>query len=412
MKTGSFRVALPAAFLVAGLWAGTALAAGDQADLISFDSGRADTARAIEEVLREGDPWQQLDWTFTLRPSLLYRRYLDERGGELLSPRLSATLQVRFGEKPLDTVRRAAKLERALRTHERLGRLEVRNALLAHAELLLAQDGLEASAAALADLGPDSTALEREAASLAHARARSAHGNAQREAAAHGFTGRAVYAPLRFRRAEPVPVSGLSAFRLQELAVAEAELRLLEASGAGMVKDFRLGFGYRTPGTELDVETGLLAGRPGLRVGTVHPGGRERFEFRLSAELAVSDTVTRLPQLEEALLLEQEELQHLAGSLRALAELALEDLDLAEGDLAYAEAELAAAQEELDKAQERLEAVPADASARELASLQTAAERGAREVGRLTTRLHRAWMAYVRRHHDLLEAVEGAWAWR
>src|SRR5690625_61979 len=96
---------------------------------LEFASGQPETARAVEQAIRAGDPWELLDWTFTLRPSILYRHYLDERGGDLLSPRLSTTLQVRFGERPLDTVRRAVRLERALRAHDRAVRLETRNAL-------------------------------------------------------------------------------------------------------------------------------------------------------------------------------------------------------------------------------------------------------------------------------------------
>ncbi|HLR47117.1 MAG TPA: hypothetical protein VK092_08150, partial [Deinococcales bacterium] len=284
MKTGVSRVrALPAAVLFALAAAVPAFAAQDQAELLSFSSGREVTLRAVEQALREADPREQLDWTFTVRPSLLHRRYLDERGGELVRPRVSATLQIRFGEKPLDAVRREARLERALRAHDRAGRLEVRSALLAHAELLLAQDAFRTAREALDDLPADASALERTSKELTLNKAEAALSSARREAAGYGVSGEAVWRSLRFA-APPVPdIAELSAHRLQELAVAEAEVRLLQAGGAGIVKDFRLGLGWRTDSTELDLETGLMAGRPGLRLGSIHPGGRERLEFRLSA---------------------------------------------------------------------------------------------------------------------------------
>src|SRR5690625_887027 len=229
MKTGSVRaVLLPAALLSALFLSGPVRAAGDQGDLIGFDSGREATWRAVEQAVREAEPLEQLDCTFTLRPSVLYRRYLDERGGDLTNPRLSATLQVRFGEKPLDAVRRAARLERALRAHDRAGRLQVRDAFLAHAELLLAQEAAEAASEALAALAPDAEQLERHSADISHSRARTGLERARSAAANFDFHGDATYAPLRFASPELPPAAGLSAWRLQELNVREAEVRLHE----------------------------------------------------------------------------------------------------------------------------------------------------------------------------------------
>ena len=252
------------------------------AQALAFDSGQPITARALEQAVREGDPWEQLDWTFTLRPSLLYRQYLDERGGDDLSPRLSSTLQVRFSETPLQAVQRAGRLERALRAHDRAKRLEKRDALLAFAELLLAQDAFTLAAASLNNLAPDASQLERQGAELA-LRIEEAGLNAARLAAAKfGMYGTAQYHPIRFVVPAAPRVRNLSDYRAQELVLAEAETRYLAAGGAGVLRDFRLGVGYRTDGMEVDFEAGLMAGRPGLRLGTIHPGGRARMDVRVS----------------------------------------------------------------------------------------------------------------------------------
>lgn len=379
---------------------------------LAFDSGQPDTARALEAVIKEGDPWEQLDWTFTLRPSVLYRTYLDERGGEMFSPRLSTTLQIRFGERPLDTVRRAARLERALRAHDRARRLESRNALLAFAELLLAQDAYMAAARALRDLAGDATAAQRQAAELAFRTEDADLQAARRDAADYGMRGVAQYESLRFSVPAAPLVTELSAYRLQQLALAEAETRFLEAGGAGMVRDFRLGLGYRTEGFEVDLETGYMAGRPGLRLGTIHPGGRARMEVRVSAEIAIGDSIFELPRLQENVELAQAELDRLADELWAGWLVASLDASLAEENLDVEEAFLAEARVALQEALDALALLSDDADDRELTRHQTAVERAEREVQRLTTRMYRAWITYVRRHHDMLEAAEAEWAVR
>lgn len=376
---------------------------------LAFDSGQPETARALQQAISEGDPWQQLDWTFTMRPSVLYRQYLDERGGDLFSPRLSTTLQVRFGERPLDTVRRAIRLERALRAHDRARRLETRNALLAFAELVLAQDAHTAAVSALAALAPDVSPANRQSAELEVRTKEAALESARRDATLFGLSGLAAFEALRFKLPDAPRISQLSAYRLQELALAEAETRFLEAGGAGVLRDFRLGIGYRTSGIDLDLETGLLAGRPGLRLGTIHPGGRARMEVRVSAELAIGDSLADLPVLQEDVELAAEELSRLSEQLWADWLVALRDAELAEEALAVEEAFLVEAQAALTEATEALLLLPADAEEREVTRFTTAVERAGREVQRLTTRVHRAWITYVRRHHDLLEAGEGGW---
>ena len=379
------------------------------ADALAFDSGQPATARALEQAIREGDPWEQLDWTFTLRPSVLYRRYLDERGGTAFNPRLSSTLQVRFGETPLETVRRAARLERALRAHDRAARLEKRDALLAFAELLIAQDAYRVAARQLNALSPAAPPLERQAAELGYRTELADLEAARRTATGFGLHGVAEYQPLRFGIPEAPRVSDLSDYRAQELVLAEAETRFLAAGGAGVLRDFRIGVGYRTDGVEVDLETGLMAGRPGLRLGTIHPGGRARMDVRVSAELAIGDSLRELPHLQAEVETARSELDYLADALWAGWLAASLDAELAEDTLDYEEDLLEEARELLATAAADLAELPADADGRDRTRLETAVQRAGREMERLTTRVQRAWLTYVRRHHDMLEAAGSAW---
>lgn len=382
------------------------------AEALGFDSGLAVTTRTLEQAVREGDPWEQLSWTFTLRPSVLYRQYLDERGGTTFNPRLSSTLQVRFGETPIETVRRAGRLERALRAHDRAGRLEKRDALLAFAELLLAQDAHRLAERELSTLSPDATDLERQSAELNYRIELADLQAARRDAASYGLSGTASYEPLRFAMPAPPRVSELSAYRLQELVLAEAETRYVGAGGAGVLRDFRIGVGYRTGGVQVDLETGLMAGRPGLRLGTIHPGGRARMDVRVSAEIAISDSVRELPHLQENVEIAREDLEYLADELWATWVAAELDAELAGSTLDYEEASLQEAELALLAVTAELAELPADAEDRERTRLETALGRADREAQRFSTRVYRAWMTYVRRHHDALEAAEAAWSIR
>ncbi len=386
--------------------------AGSQRGLLDFDSGRALTALAVEQAIREGDPWEQLSWTFTLRPSVLYRRYLDERGGELLNPRLSATLQLRFGEKPLDTIRRAVKLERALNSHDRAGRLEVRDALLAHAELLLAQDAARTADLALDALTEDAPPLERQAAELAARTEKADLAAARNLAASFGFHGVAVLEPLRFSLPVAPDFAGHSAVRLQQLAVAEAEARYVAAGAAGLLRDFRLGAGIRGEGLDFDLEAGLMAGRPGVRIATIHPGGRARMEIRVSAEIAIGDSLRELPYLAAEVERTQAELEQLVVQLRADWLVAMEAASLAGAELDLSEAELGEASTTRAELLAAHEALPETTTEEEAGRLLPGIERAGREVQRLQTRVYRAWITYVRRHYDLLEASQGSWAWQ
>jgi|GEM_PF-4911624 len=415
MKTGSTAPAasnrwLPGIVLIAVLMsAASAMAQSSPAAAVRSQPESAATLRAVEDALSEGDPWEQLEWTFTVRPSLLYRRYLDDRGGELFSPRVSTTLQVRFGERPLQSLRRALRLERALRAHDRALRLEVRSALLAHAELLLAQDAFAAAEAAVAALPADADELTVQAAQLSAAQASLALDRARSVALGYGLEETAIFEPLRFRLPEAPDPHDLSLYRQQELAVAEAELNYLEAGPQGALSDLRLGVGWRTEAADLDLEAGLMAGRPGLRLGTVHPGGRARLELRVSATLALDDQLRQLPRLAQEVTLAQTELEELARQLLADWQAASEDAHFAEAELELAERQLAEAAQLLLTAQQELAEADPELDERALNNLQTAVTRAERELQRLRTRVYRAWITYVRRHHDLLEAAEADW---
>lgn len=409
------RQGLMPTILATALLIGTAGAEGtslDPAEAFAFDSGQPVTARALEQALRDGNPWEQLDWTFTLRPSVLYRQYLDERGGTTFNPRLSSTLQVRFGESPLDAVRRAGRLERALRAHDRARRLETRNALLAFGELLIAQDSYYAASLALQELPPEATGRERQSVELDYRIERADLDAARLDAASYGMHGTAVYRSLRFQVPPAPSISDLSDYRLQELVLAEAETRLLAAGGSGVLKDLRLGVGYRTDGVEVSLETGYMSGRPGLRLGTIHPGGRARMDLRVSAELAIGDGLRELPRLREDVEIASSDLEYLDEEMWAEWLAASLDAELAEETLDYEEAILQEEKLALETARADLASLPHDAEERDRARLQTAVFRAEREVLRLTTRVNRAWIAHIRRHHDMLEAAGALWAIR
>lgn len=391
--------------------------AGSQATALDWRGPALEaTASAIDEVIREGDPWELLDWTLTIRPSLLYRQYLEGNPDIVVNPRVSAILQVRFGEKPLDAVRRAIKLERALAAHDQALRRGICDALLAHADLLLAQQA-HATALAAVETAVFTDGAASPAQDLALRQAEHALTEARVTAASLGLPADAHYEPLRFVVPGPPDVTELSAWRVQQLRVAEAEARAMQAGGASMLRDFRLGTAWRNRAIDLDLEAGLLAGRPGFRFGAVQPGGRERFEVRLSAEIVFSDDLADAPQLRQAVLAEREELAALAERLLAQEISTRIEAGFAEEELALAEADLAealAAHLEL-VVLFNTATLPGNTeplSERELTRLEADLARAEREVARLQTRVYRAWITYVRRTFDHLEAAGAAWEWR
>ncbi len=408
--TGKLGALLGVFLLLPGL-AASAQPVTDQSAALDFRSeALSESAAGIDAIIREGDPWELLDWSVTVRPSLLYREYLEGRRDQVLNPRVSAIMQVRFGERPLATAQRAIKLERAIAAHAVSEKRGVRDALLAHAELLLAQDAFAAAQDASAALDaaelagregivPELLALERAAWGLEQA---------QSAALAHGLADEATYASIRF--AIPgIELPEHPDVRMQQLRAAEAEARLLQAGPASALRDFRLGGSWRNENLDVDLETGLMAGRPGFRFALINPGGRARLEFRLSAEF-VFGSGTDGAALQADLAAALEEVQAVADALVDAARIAQVDAGFAEDELTLAEQELAAAQAHLVQVTAALAAADGEAlDVRDLTRLETDVTRAEREVNRLTTRVYRAWITYVRRTYDLIIATGGGW---
>lgn len=381
MKTVRYRGAA-ALLLLASLSFAQPEADTSQRPLLDFrPAGLEASSAAIHTLISQGDPLSLMDWSLTVRPSLLYREYLEGRRDLQLNHRVSAILQVRFGERPLDTAQRAVRLERAIAAHETAIIRGVRDALLSHADLLLAQGAFQAASG-----GPDLAFRQAE------------HALQQAQAAAGSDS--ATYESLRFVF-PALDVSTHPDYRLQRLRVGEAEARLLQAGPASILRDLRLGGAWRNRGLDVDLETGLLAGRPGVRLAAVTPGGRDRIEVRLSAEF-VFESGDRTAQLHADLEAALAEVEAVAASLLQQAELALVDAGFAEEELGLAEDELAAARDVLTELQVQ----------QAMVDPETDLSRAEREVARLQTRMYRAWITYVRRVADLLAATGGSWEWR
>jgi hypothetical protein len=374
-------------FLLAGPPVQAHLQAGNtQRQALAFEApALEETRRTIERLLHESGPEQQLDWSVRLRPSLLYREYLEGRPDVLISPRAGLIVQLRFGEKPLASVRHLIRLERAFAAHVRAGQAGIRSALLAHGELLLQQDSEEAARQALELLqqggGTDETAtLRLAAAELALQQAQHALGQARAAALRHGLGSEARYESLRFVLPEPDSVAPdeTPAGRILQLQLQEAETILLQTASLDPLNDLRVGAGYRNEGLDLDLEGGLLAGRPGLRFAATAPGGRERFEVRVSLELLLDQKLAGLKGLgediaaaEAALLRFPQEFLEDVRAAHAAALFAAEALRLAEAELALADTD--------------------------------------RAVAQLRTRTWRAWLTYVRRTAELLDLTGADW---
>jgi hypothetical protein len=366
------------------------LSGTSQRQALAFEAATVETTRqVIDGLLREFEPAQQFDWSVRLRPSVLYREYLDGRPDVLVSPRAGLIVQLRFGEQPVASVRRLIRLERAFAAHARAGRMGIRSALLAHGELLLQQDAAAKALAALelleqGDADDSETGrLRLAAAELAWRQASHALEQARTDALAHGLASGASYESLRFvlPPADSPAAEDTSGWRILQLQAAEARALVQQATTRDPLNDLRVGAGYRTSGLDLDLEGGLLAGRPGLRFAATTPGGRERFEVRASLELLLDQKVAGIAGLqaavadaEAALLAYPREFRLGVEAARAEALFAAEALQLVETELALADSERAAAQ--------------------------------------LRVRKWRAWLTYVRRTADLLEVTGADWQWQ
>jgi hypothetical protein len=362
-------------------------AVSSQRQALAFeDPALLATRQVIDTLLHELEPGQQLDWSVRLRPSVLYREYLDGRPDVLVSPRAGVIIYLRYGEKPVAAVRQQLRLERAFAAHERAARLGIRSALLAHAELLLHQDAAENARLALdalpqpGDPADAAASLRLAAGELALQQAVHALALARTGAREHGLMAAADYEPLRFVLPDYATVAAedTPAWRILQLQVAEAEALLLQATSIDPLADLRIGIGYRNQQVELDLEGGMLGTRPGLRFAATAPGGRERFEVRMSTEILVDQKIGELRDLE----------QDLANAQAALARFGQ--------DFAT---ELSTARQEALFAAEALRLTEA-----ELALAATP-----RAVSQSRTRVWRAWITYVRRVADLLEVTGGDW---
>lgn len=382
-------VALTVILAMAGSGPAAAQPLASQEQALAFRSPALPVLQQdIDALLAEIAPLHPVDWSLRVRPSVLYREYLEGKPDVSVTPRASVILQLRFSEKPVATVRRLLKLERAFAAHARAERNGVRSALLAHGELLLQQQATETAEASLADLRTAAglsagVQLQLDSATLAQRQAQHALGLAQADAQEHGLASEAVYASLRFRlpAATGLEPASTSAGRILELKVLEAEALLEQAGKLDFLSDLRIGTSYRTASADLDLEGGWLAGRPGLRLALTAPGGRERFEVRASVELIVDQKTSGLSNLKEGLADAQAELQRHPQQF---------------------EREAAAA---------RAEAVFAEESLR-LAEIAFSLAETERQQAQLSTRMWRAWLTYVRRTAELLELMEADWELR
>jgi hypothetical protein len=381
----------------------------------------ATARRKVERLEEELGPWRQLDYSARLRPLLRYRDYPgDGKTGDLLG-RFGVSASVALAPAPATRVRALQELERARQTLRLLSLHGLEDALLAHAYLLLAQERddkarrelLQARSLLREELsrhegGPApalteplelrTTRLAERKAALEHRSAQADLANAREQARKFGLAAEASYRRLRFVLAgERAGPAATHAHRMAVLELLEAEAELMEAEMAPL-DDLRLRAAYRGRGAELDVQGGMVNGRPGATLGLNVPGGPERWEFQLSAELVLDDRWSDLPRLEEEVTAAREEVASFEERFRlelersaALAAMAEEALDLAEEEVALKEEALA---ELLETSGSRP---------------QRGLVKAERDLSSARVRLYRAWIAYIRKAADLMELSGAHW---
>ena len=324
-------------------------------------------------------------------PLIRFRDYPRDGDAGEWSERLGISASIDFGE-PADGIARLRQGLEQARRRVFLAELDgVSSALLAHGNLLVAQlDAREASAElteARADLSaalqePVAAAavevfrFEVREAELEHREALQELQEARSEARAHGLEGEAVYERLRFvLPTGSVQPRRMHEYRMLELELLEARAELV-AARRGNLDDLRLRTGYRTRSAAVDLEGGLLNGAPGVLIGIDMPGGVERWEVEVSAQIVLADDSREVERLGMAVEQVQAELeafperfQEELGRALTWAQLTEEGLDLAERELEL-----------------RGESARDD--------------------------LHRAWLAYLRSVADVLELTGEAWTVR
>lgn len=348
-------------------------------------------------------PWGAFDYSARLRPLLRYRDYPGDGKDGDLSARISVSGSLDFTDPPATRARTMKSREQLRRKMFLLRTRGVRDALLAHAAFLIASEEEARAKIRLqpfegdADEGSSHLAPERRRASLDHRRAERALELARVEAAAFGIASPAPYRSLRFvlptfpSRVHDDASSAVASAadrpsherRMLELALLEAEAELREEQ-ARVVDDLRVGAAYRSRGLEVEVEGGIVNGGPGAAFRVDFPGGRERWELTIHAELVLDDSAARLAELEEAVRLARGDLALFAAEHAIALADAHASASLAEEGLALAEEQTAVA--------EIAGNVRAASSAR--------------------LRMYRAWIDYLRRVQELLELTDESWQLR
>lgn len=396
--------ALPALLIAAapfisppmGLAKGSPLAAA----LEWQDPGLHALRESLEVLETRLGPWGAFEYSARLRPLLRYRDYPGDGVVGEISARVGVSGRLNFTDPPATRVRTLKRREQLRRKIFLLRTRGVRDVLLAHAGLLVAtevemrerrrlrpsQDG--------ADPAPADRTLEQRQAALDHRRAAQALEVARAEAAAFGIVPPAPYRPLRFmltkvpshRQDDGSSQGALAenwpghARRMLELELAEAEAELREEQSR-VLDDLRIGAAYRSRGVEVEVEGGIVNGGPGAAFRVDFPGGRERWELTIHAELVLDDSAAVLAELEETVRLARAELS-LFASRHA-------------GAVADAHASAVLAEETVGLAEEQV-------IASEIAGNE-------RKASSARLRLYRAWVDYLRKVQELLELTDGSW---
>ncbi|MEX2536038.1 MAG: hypothetical protein WD273_10635 [Trueperaceae bacterium] len=341
--------------------------------------------RDVERLQSAVTPWGQVDYSARLNPVFRYRDYAGDGSAGSWTGRLGLSGGIDFVDPPATHARALQSLERARQRSAVMELDRVTDALLAHANLLIEQQQELAARLELQEVAAPVESqeaqgdLELRMAALDYRIALHDLENAQAVVLAHGLSAIAHYEPLRFRlpRVDATSFRDTHGYRMLELALLEAEAELAQARRAPL-DDLRLRTSYRNRSMQVDVEGGLVNGTPGATFGFDLPGGVERWEVHVSAQLVLDDTLLQLPRLGQAVEAARTEL------------LAYPQRYSQESD--YALTTAAMAKEALDLAEEELVA--------EGKCVATPAVR---------TRVYRAWIAYVRAVAAVLELTAGEW---
>lgn len=442
--------------------AGNAEGAGPEAALGWLDPEIAAATTEVDLLAARLTPWGQVDYSARLRPLLRYNEYPGDGDTGNLTARLGVSAVIDFTDPPATHARSHQRLERARQVVFLLHSRGIRDALLAHAYLLIAQEqevvarrSLEAGEAQTAgaggtagakdgtedrgadraedgagdgggdrledrggrgkDRGLRAARLEWRMAAHDHDEALQDLDEARGSARAYGLSTQAGYRPLRFvlpgPEVEEFAHRQSHDYRMLELKLLEAEAELGEAESRPL-DDLRVRGAYRGRGAQLELEGGIVNGGPGATLGLKVPGGSWRWQLEISAELVLDDGWLGLPRLEDAVAAAREDLASYRDAYRqefaqarAGAELAEEALDLAEIEVALLEEVAAERQAELAA----VSRANGDGGESRRAGARQAVARAERDLSRARIRLYRAWVGYIREAARLLELTGASW---